>query len=336
MDISCRRQGLALLTSSVVTGSLFLSSSAHAQTGADLLLGSFGENQNYSMSLNGFFLQDGHVKEDDGDAQLMIYNSSGRWKLDLEGVIPGINRAQPRAGFNFTMVDLVDRDDAILPSQFMDASFGVGLGIAKGDRWQAGLSVAIGYASGSAFDDANAWYGKADLAVGYVLNEREKIGFVLDYNGNRTFMPDVPLPGVIYTRVISDQITVDVGFPYSEIVYKPDETWTFRLRYVIPDGGEAEVIYALNRNFGIYASFQQQNEAFHWDELENSNDRVLFSQTRAEVGIRTTYNDRFSFLLAGGYSFNTEFETGWDTRDTEKLAEISDEPYLRIGFELKF
>jgi hypothetical protein len=323
------RHGLASLV--VVSA---LSSTAFAQTGPDLLLGNFGEGQNALLRGDLFLMERGGTSNG-GSARQEIYNVSGRMKLDFDDVIPGINRAQPRAGFQGTFIDFHTNDPS-LPQQLTDVSVGAGMGLARGGKWMAGLSVAIGFASADAFDDDNALYGKADLAFGYTINERERIGVVLDYNGNRVFLPDVPLPGVQYSRVVNDQLTVQVGFPFSDITYKPDEKWTLLFRYLFPDGGEANIDYAITPALHVYAAFQQQNEAFHWDALADSNDRVLFSQSRVEVGVKGQYQDNLGFFVAAGYAFNTELEVGFDSRDTDELAELSDEPYVRVGVEMKF
>lgn len=325
-----------LRTLALATTTLAFSSLASAQTGPDLLLSSFPEGQNAFFDGSALFLADGET-DNDADAQLFVYNAQGRMKLDLDAVARGwnLNRAQPRGGFEFTMLDL-DTNDAALPDQMTDMSVGIGMGIGKGEKWVAGVSFALGYASANVFGDGNAWYGKADLAVGYTIDEKQSIGFILDYDGNRTFLPDVPLPGFVYKRRLNDQTLISLGFPFTDLEYTPDDAWTIKLRYVIPDGGEASIAYKATENVQIYASLQSQSEAFAWDDLANSSDRVLFFQTRAELGVRGVFNDSFSFHVAGGYAFRQQFEVGWDSRDTELLAELSDEPYARVGFELKF
>lgn len=314
-----------------------VSSSAFAQTGPDLLLGGFDKGTNFKGSANAIYVFDGETDNADSDIQLSIFNSQGMMKLDLDQVAKGLdlNRAQPRGGFEFTHLS-IDSDDPALPDQFTDASIGIGLGIGKGQKWVAGLSVALGHASSNTFGDGNGWYGKADIAVGYTINENESIGFVLDYDGNRTVFPDIPLPGFVYRRALSDELKLSVGFPYTELEYRPDDRWTVLLRYVIPSSGEATVEYKVTEAVRAYASLSSQSEAFHSNDLSNSNDRVLFTQTRAELGVRATYNDQFSFFLAGGYAFAQEFEVGWDAMDSDSLAELSDEPYALVGFELNF
>lgn len=325
------RQGLACV---VAVGSF--ASFVSAQTGPDLLLGNFDEGTNVVVRGDAYFQNRGSTSNGES-AKLDIYNAAGRAKLDLDTVVPGINRTQPRAGFEFTHI-ATGSSDSVLADQYTDVSVALGLGIAKTDKWLAGISFGVGYAGANTFGDGNGYYAKADLAVGYTINENERFGVVLDFDGNRTFLPDVPLPGFVYSRKVSDEITIKVGFPYTELEYRPNEKVTVNLRYVIPDGGEADVEYAITPAFRVYGGFSQQNEAFHDNRIEG-NDRVLFRQSRAEVGLRgrsETFGKDLSFTVAGGYAFSTEFETGWDSRDTDKLADISDEPYLRVGFEVKF
>ena len=317
---------------------LALAGTTQAQTGPDLLLGQFGEGNNVVGRGEAIFLNNGTSSHDDGtseQAKLSIYNASARFKLDLDEVIPGFSRTQPRAGFQVAVLDFQTDDDTI-PGTLADLSIGIGLGVAKSDKWVAGISFGVGVASNNIINDGNAIYGKADIAWAYTLNEREKLGVVLDYNGNRTFLPDVPLPGFIYTRKLSEDFTLEVGFPYSDIQYHPTENLTLLLKFVFPDGGEARLDYEVSQSFGVFAALTQQYEAFHWNELDNPDRRILFNQTRAEIGVRGTYMDNLNFTAAVGYAFNTELNIGWDTRDADELAEISDEPYVRVGVEVKF
>jgi hypothetical protein len=333
---NARRHGLALLSAATITA---LASVGHAQTGPDLLLGQFGEGNNVVGRAEGIFINSGHTDNSDGDggykSRLDIYNASARFKLDIDSVIPGFTKTQPRAGFQASVLDFHSSDPAV-PGSLSDISFGVGFGVAKSDKWVAGISVGVGFASNNVFNDSNALYGKADIAFAYTLNDREKLGIVLDYNGNRTFMPDVPIPGVIYTRKLNDQFTLEVGFPYSDIQWQPDDQWTLMLKFNFPDGAEATVDYKVTQQFHLYGSLAQQNEAFHWNEIDNDNRRVLFKQSRAEVGVRGVLQDRYAFTAALGYAFDTRLDVGWDSRDTDNLAEFSDEPYVRVGVEVKF
>ena len=335
--VNARRHGVALLSAGTIAT---LASVGHAQTGPDLLLGQFGEGNNAVGRAESIFIASGTTDNNDGDgdnfgSKLDIYNASARFKIDLGAVIPGFERAEPRAGFQASVLDFHSNDPAV-PGTLSDISFGVGFGLAKSDKWVAGISVGVGFASNNVFNDSNAVYGKADIAFAYTLNDREKLGIVLNYNGNRTFMPDVPLPGFIYTRKLTDQFTLELGFPYSDIQWQPNDQWTLMLKFNFPDGAEATVDYKVTENFHLYGALAQQNEAFQWNELDNDNRRVLFKQNRVEVGVRGVLKDRYALTAAAGYAFDTRLDVGWDSRDTDNLAEFSDEPYVRVGVEVKF
>ena len=40
--------------------------------------------------------------------------------------------------------------------------------------------------------------------------------------------------------------------------------------------------------------------------------------------------------LAAGYAFSQELTTGFDSDNEDKLTDLSDQPYLRIGLEVGF
>ncbi len=318
-----------------VVGAMVFATSAMAQTGPDLLLEQFEKDKSYNLSGDITVLFNGNTDNSSADFGMTMYESKGRMKLDLGKIIPGIDRAQPRAGYELVVLDL-DTNDPSLPGQFVDVSVGAGMGIAAGEKWKAGLTLGVGYASSSVFDDGNAYYGKADLAVGYDIDETTQLGIVLSYDGNRPIFPDTPLPGFLYRKRLNDQTSIGIGFPFSSIEWKPDSRWTLKFKYLMPDFVTANVEYALSDNFAVFADLDARTYAFHWDELDRGDDRILFKQKRAELGVRGTIDDRFSFIAAGGYAFGGVFEAGFDLRESDEVAEISDEPYVRLAVEMKF
>jgi hypothetical protein len=37
-----------------------------------------------------------------------------------------------------------------------------------------------------------------------------------------------------------------------------------------------------------------------------------------------------------GYAFSQEFSSGWSSNETTEVADISDEPYIRIGVQWQY
>ena len=309
-------------------------SSVQAQSGPELLLRPWPKGQRIEAQADAAFFNAGHTTHDE-DFQLAFYNTQGRMRLMPE------ERAEPRLGYDVTYLN-INTTNPVLPSKLVDTSIGFGMGIADYKGWLAGITVGVGYAGAGAYDDGNAWYGKADLVVGRDLDETTKLGFVLDYDGNRTILPDVPLPGFLYAKTIDPTLTIGIGFPYSSITWKPDKSRTFdrqltiELKYLIPDDGDVRVDYELIDHVGVFASYAVRQEAFHSDNLANTHDRILFQQRRAEVGARWSPCEFASLIVAGGYAFSQEFNVGWDTTDMDRIAKPSDEPYFRVGFEVRY
>ncbi|MFT3786371.1 MAG: hypothetical protein QM770_09410 [Tepidisphaeraceae bacterium] len=314
------------------------SSIASAQTGPGLLLKPFDENKGYELSASTAYFFDAGAKDVSGepDIQVTTVRAQGRMKLDFEDINSTIHKAQPRAGFDVKHLILNRDNTAFLPGQFTDASIGAGMGIAAGDKWKAGVTFGIGYAGAGAFGDGDGIYGKADLAVGIDLDDRSSLGIVLNYDGNRSFLPDVPLPGFLYTYRISNELSLGVGVPFSNIVWTPSDKWRVELTYAFPDVATAKVEYKLTDHLGLYAELANETYSFHWDGLQQGRDRVFFTQNRIELGVSGYAAKDVRLTVAGGYAFGQTFEQGWDTRDSDTITDLDSAPYARVELSARF
>ena len=305
------------------------SNPVRAQTGPRLLLEPFPKEQAIVASADALFFDQGHVKEADDALQLSTYESLGRWRVQ-----PG-NLISPRIGWDFTYID-VDTNFAGLPEQLVDQSVGIAMPLAQFGDWIVGASVGLGYAGDRPFADGDAWYGKGTLAVFRLFNDTDALVFALDYDGNRTFLPDVPLPGVAYTRRFARDFFVILGLPVTSIEWRPDDRLHVEMVFTLVDSFDANVGYRVFRNWTVFGNFETRREAFFLDGLPANHDRLLFDQRRAEVGLRWEPKKDFMFSIAGGYAFAQEFSTGFDARKTDLVADVSDEPYVRFGVDIRF
>lgn len=306
--------------------SMFLVPTAWSQTGVDLLIKPWPSGQTLEAQAEAMVLAEGSTRNTE-DFNLSIYDFSGRYRLLRE------HRADPRFGWNVTKIHT--SGDPGLPGTLIDTSVGISTGIAEWNGWLAGISIGVGYAGAGAFDDGNAWYGVADLGLGRTIDDSSSIGIVIDYDGNRTFMPDVPLPGFVYSIRLDEQTTVQIGFPYTSIEYQFNDQLKLSAEFYVPDSVSARLDYTVVKGFGIFGEFTSRQEAFHWDELARSSDRILYDARRAEVGLRWTPAEWVDLTVAGGYAFSQEFNVGWDVRDQDRIAKPSDEVYVRFGVALR-
>src|SRR5207247_9999835 len=177
--------------------------------------------------------------------------AQGRWRVQ-----PG-NRISPRIGWDATFIDL-HTDFAGLPDQLTDQSVAIAMPIAKYGDWIVGASVGIGYAGDAPFGDGDAWYGKGTLSVFKLFNDTDALVFALDYDGNRSILPDVPLPGVAYPRRVARDFFFVIGAPVTSIESRPDERLRVELAYTIPDTAHASAGSAFVKGCPIFGNFQSR------------------------------------------------------------------------------
>lgn len=330
----------------LAVAAVFTALPAFAQTGPDLLVKPFPTEIDFENTSSVLIQETG----DTGNGFKVSFDqfeNFGRLRLPFpEGHI--LRTAQASVGYEYTHFYL-DTADPALPKNLTDVAVSYGMGVfqSQDETIVVGLTGGVGYAGAGGFDDGNAWYLTGNLLIGKeftqdgrFFKDGDRFGFVLNYDGNRTLLPDWPIPGFQYTRPVTDELEIALGFPYSSILYRPTDQLEFRMRYSVPDSFTGRVDYGFNDGFGVFAEVAGQAEAFHSDTLPDGSDRLLFNQTRAELGVRYRVTERGDFLvnaiLAGGYIFEQEFNVGFDVRDDDTLADLKDVPYLRAAIELRF
>ena len=311
------------------------------------------------------------------DFQANTYNASGRLRLTYGDSEKGLARAQPRLGYEVKYVD-IRTDDPRLPDALLDASAGVGLGILAYNGYIGAVSLGAGYATADDRSDANALYFQGDFAVGKTFANGDSFGVVLDYDGNRTFLPDWPLPGFQYRRRLDPRratapaadpsgddaatrprgprgprsgvdeydpkldparLTLAIGVPTAGIEWRPTDRFRLNLNYLLPLNFDFRADYQIvgdeQSGAGVYASLSRSVSAFKWNSFGDNDDRIFFRQVRLEGGVNYRLNDRLEVILSGGYVFDQEFTYGFDTRDTNTLADVDDTPYVRGQLQLR-
>jgi hypothetical protein len=303
--------------------------SASAQTGPALLVKPWPENEELLDShTEAFISNSGHTTRLNDRFHLSDYESVGRFRI-----IPG-NEISPRVGYDFTFLDLHTTNKR-LPNQLSDDSIAVGSGLFKNGSWIGAMTVGLGYAGSSPIENCAGWYGKADAILVKQLNNDDFLGFVVDYDGHRSYAPDLPLPGVGYSHRFDPKLQMVVGFPYSSVSWKPIERLDFEFEYAMLSDIRARLSYEFIKHWMGYGLWDYRRDAFHVSNLEKDR-RLLFVQHRIETGIRFQPVRQATFGLGIGYGFDGELNQGFDFQRTHRIADFSDEPYVRGEVDVRF
>jgi hypothetical protein len=306
---------------------LLLASAVGAQTGPALLVKPLMHELEAWESRGDVFWQAQGATSNDEDFQMNILEYQGRVRERDEPFVP-------RLGWDLTYLDL-NTDDPALQQDLMDVSVGAAFDLGTHGQWQSALAVGGGYAGNSPFGEGDAWYGMATLRVGRRLNEKMDLALVLDYDGNRSIFPDIPIPGFALKHRVHPTFVYILGVPLSSIAWRPTQELHVDVSWTLMDNFDATVEYELSPRWRVFTSLEARAEAFTVDGL-SGDDRLLFQQRRIEAGVDWRPWEHTRLIAAAGYTFGGEFSIGFDQRDSDLVADISDEPYVRFGFERRF
>jgi hypothetical protein len=300
-----------------------------AQTGSTLMLKPWAPEKLAEAQASGIFENQGHT-DNDADLQLSMYESYGRVRL-----FPG-QQASPRFGYDFLKMDLHSNDPG-LPDQLYDQSVSAGMFVWQHSGWVAGVTAGVGYAGDSPFGDGNGWYYLASIGIGKELDKAHEsvLAFVIDYDGNRTLFRDVPLPGVEYVYRLDPTLRFTVGLPVTSVLWTPIEKLSIEATYTLTDRFDATITYDVVKQLSVFGRLDTRREAF-WIDGASGDDRLIFQQRRVEAGIKFNPIEQLSIVASGGYAFGQEFSFGWSERSSDKVADVSDELFFRVGVELQF
>jgi hypothetical protein len=302
---------------------------AYAQTNVGLILLPWEEGE--FLELESEFLYQFETNTEDAldsDVDLQWYAAEGRLRLNPE------EEFHPTLGFQFEHIEFSSSHPAV-PDRLVDASFGVGSGLAETDWGGILATVSFGFAGDQPFSDSDAWYGKADLLAAIRVSDDEGWQIGISYNRNRTLWPDIPIPTVNYYKRVSDELFFAVGIAYNVVRWTPDENFrviaTHRSPFTIDVIAEYQVVPKL----WVQGGFHNRLNAYHANgDIDNR--RLFFTHRRFEGGVHWTPNPNLDLTLAFGYAFDQEIEHGWDSRDLDTVVELDDAPYVRAAVEMVF
>lgn len=312
--------------SSLLACVVFTAAPLMAQTGPALLVKAFGDHHSFELHGEAAIFSNGKDKDSDAGFDLSMYDAAGLWR------VTGEDQRHVRIGFAATYMDI---DSPMLPERLVDQSIAVGFNVGEAAGWNLEAALGVGHAGNTPYTNAQSLYGMFDLVASKKLDENASLRLFLNYNGNRTFLPDIPLPGIAYHRRSSDQLSYTVGLPYSIIQWKPMERLSLDFEYAVPSTINVLVDYELIENWHVFAAFRNRLHAFAIDG-DQDNRRVFFEQRRVEAGVRWAPCLAFEIEIAGGYAFSQEFTRGYDVRDTDSVLEVTDEPYVKIAGKIRF
>ena len=299
---------------------------AAGQTNSDLVLKPWDAQQWGDTTDKVLYQDQGHVKDGSGNTQIFWWDSIGRFRFGTAG------EHTPTIGYRYVTLNF-DTHSPSLPEHLDKLSVAGGFhlgGFAGGDL---GIVAGAGWSGDNPFADDNGLFGIGHLLWQRKYNQHDALVLSIDYDGGSAFLSDIPLPGFQLVHR-GPTLSYGFGFPRSFAQWSPTEKITLTVQYDVPYTVDCYADLKISEHFSVFGNFANFFESFQLDDQART-DRLLQQMSRVEMGVRYSNKNFFSGLsfdaaLAVGYAFHQKLYHGWDVRDLNETAEISDEPYIAL------
>ena len=291
---------------------------AAAQTAPSLLLKSWHEYPHIADTFDEPIFIDGGHTQDGEDIDLLVYDSYGRIKFDR-------NSPDPNMWLGYRVMAIgMDENIPNLPGDLTDLSVALAMQLGESsDNWRWSLALGAGTANDGHWSNTDAIYGIVTLNGTHRIDEDSAIDLGVFYNGNRTLIPDVPLPYAMYRYKLSDEFAYRVGIPYSGLSWDPAEEVSVDLEYSFPTNLLANVSLHLDKHWSIFGEFARQVDGFFLND--EGHQRVFYEANRISGGVRFMKAPLIDIRAGVGFAIDQEFASGFDIRDLDSIAKPSDE-----------
>ncbi|MEM7682667.1 MAG: hypothetical protein AAF288_11980 [Planctomycetota bacterium] len=263
------------------------------------------------------------------------------------GSIPGAGApgaggfGSPRLLFGFQVLQLeIDALDPAIPERLSDQRIGFGYELGVVDLgetlgpWVVGFTGGVGNASDTSYSGSDAWYGHGSIYGVRRIDERSSVTVLVTYDGNRSFLPDVPLPGVVYTQRVDAEFAWSVGFPFVGARWDPEGPFKVAARWTPLADVRIDAEYELAEHWSLFGGLTR-DEMQAWIDGEN-NRRVFFQASVLEAGVAWRPDPRVEVRASAGYAFAQSFEEGFAILDTDTLADLDDAPFGRVSVTVRY
>lgn len=253
---------------------------------------------------------------EEGTVSTFHWDSNGRIKLHR-------TNGDPAAWMGYRLLTLsVHSDIERLDHELTDLA--LALAVRPGLEGLT-LSAGWGTANDGLFGDSSTYYGTG--TIDYRIDAGLRAG--LSYDGNRTLLPQVPLPYISWEAASSQDLTITLGTLESTLIWSPG-SFSISARWGWPTDGSLRAELKLPSQFRLYAEAARRVDAFHQRDRDHT--RTFYQLHTTEAGLRwiTSWAD---LSLGAGWAFGQRYFEGVDMRDREELAEPEDGPFVALTIE---
>jgi hypothetical protein len=225
------------------------------------------------------------------------------------------------------------------PGELYDAHLGVSYRHKFENGWIGALSVSVGSSSDKPFHSEDEVFVRAVGLLRVPQGERNAWLFSLLYANDQRYLfglSGIPIPGIAYHWVPSDNFRAVIGIPFTSIEYAPVKNLTLEAQYFPVRRVRVRATYVVFAPLRIWGGFDWDSEHYALADREDKDDRLFFYEKRWTAGIRFDLR-HVGVEIAGGRIFDRFYFTGesYSNRDDNRL-DIHDGWFGAAQLSLRF
>ncbi|MBV8878690.1 MAG: hypothetical protein JO332_01885 [Planctomycetaceae bacterium] len=264
----------------------------------------------------------GEIEGSDEHFMMFHWISQGRIKFDRADLHPPV-----WLGYRADTVS-INSDRELLDHPFADVALGAGVQLGSiGSGWMMAAGAGVGTANDGRWDNPHAVYGTATLDFARTVASEPTWHVGLTYDGNRSVLEAVPLPYFQVETAPDPSLTLLLGFPKAEIVWRPWGPLTLSAEWQLATQASARVDVDLGAGFTTFAAVLRRIDGFHLRDQERT--RLFWEVHTVEVGARwvTSWLD---VGLSVGTTFGQRYFEGPDVLDRTRGDSIDRLPFIAL------
>lgn len=267
----------------------------------------------------------GETRSNDDDLSIFYWDSSGRVKLDRNNNEPGY-----AFGYRFLTMTL-DETSSSLVQDYNDLAIVFGWDFGEViEGWRLVAVGGAGTANDGHWSNTHAIYGVGAIQLSHQLDENTTLNLGIDYQGNRAFLPDAPMPLVSYDTVICENLSIALGFPRGGVHWTPIDKLDVRFTYDVVMAVKFDVQYEVIEHVAVFGNVGRDIAPF---TLDGGNTRLFYERNYISAGVAVLFEPELLLRFGAGYAFEQKFRQGYDYFDSGVVESATNAPFLfvRVG-----
>src|SRR5437773_577947 len=258
----------------------------------------------------------------------LVQDSANEWAVSAKTLVEQIDTSArfPNAGGRF-------------PSELWDASAGLSYRHKFDNSWIGGVAVTVGSASDEPFNSVDEMYFRLISMLRVPQGERNAWIFTLIYaTDEQIFGHTLPVPGIAYAWLPSDQFHAVIGFPFSSIEYKPIESLTLEAQYFPVYRVRARATWQIVQPLRAYVGFDWDHDHYFRSDRpkDEKDDKIFYYEKRLTAGLRFDLR-HVGFEVSGGYALDRFYYEGESYSDrNDNRIDVGAGPFVVGRVNIRF